>query len=372
MALATARALSMRLVLLLLFVALNATAMFADTVNSAKRTVTKITDGVYVIRHQDAPDTFPQGNTTVIIGEREVLVVDSCYLPSSAREDIEQIRQWTTRPVRYLLNTHWHYDHTMGNGTYAAAFPELQIIAHVETRRQMEGYNPGWFAKYPQRAERFKQILATGKDADGKTLTEIQKKDYAKALAGVEPVASEFKTIVDRLPNLTFEQGLDLNLGNREVQIKFLGRGNTAGDTIVYLPKEKILVAGDLVDHPVPYLGGGYPSELIKTLRRIAQLDMQTIVPGHGDVLQGSASQAYLNQIIDFLQAVVSQVSLEVYRIGNGPRNLEAVREAVKKAIDMNAWRQKFAGDDQDNRDFFDSFSLPGVVTAAYAEVWGR
>jgi hypothetical protein len=69
---------------------------------------------------------------------------------------------------------------------------------------------------------------------------------------------------------------------------------------------------------------------------------------------------------------VVGQVSLEVYRVGNGPRNLEAVREAVKKAIDVTAWRQKFAGDDKDNRDFFDSFSLPGLVTAAYAEVWGR
>ena len=372
MALATARALPTRLGLLLLFITLNAAVMFADSVNTSERTVTKLAEGVYMIRHKDAPDTFPQGNTTVIIGDREVLVVDSCYLPSAAREDIAQIRQWTTKPVHYLLNTHWHYDHTMGNGTYAEAFPQLQIIAQLETRKQMEGYNPGWFAKYPQRAVRFRQFLETGKDADGKPLTEIQKKDYATALAGIEPVGAEFKSIVDRLPNLTFEHELNINLGNREVQIKFLGRGNTAGDTIVYLPKEKILAAGDLVDHPVPYLGGGYPSELIKTLQRMAQLDVQTIVPGHGEALQGNTSQTYLKQIIDFLQTVVAQVSLEVYRIGNGPRNLEAVREAVNKAIDMTAWRQKFAGDDKDNRDFFDSFSLTGLVTAAYAEVWGR
>ena len=69
---------------------------------------------------------------------------------------------------------------------------------------------------------------------------------------------------------------------------------------------------------------------------------------------------------------MVAQVSLEVYRIGNGSRNFEAVREAVRKEIDFNAWRQKFAGDDKDNREFFDGFSLPGLLTAAFAEIWGR
>jgi glyoxylase-like metal-dependent hydrolase (beta-lactamase superfamily II) len=362
--------------LLLLFILLNTTTLFADTVNTTERTVTKVAEGVYVIRHPDAPDTFPQGNTTVIIGEREVLVVDSCYLPSAAREDIAQIRQWTSKPVRYLLNTHWHYDHTMGNGAYADAFPQLKIIAQTETRNQIKGYNPGWFERFPKRADLFRQRIETGKDADGKPLTETQKKDFATALAGLEPVWVEFKTLIPRLPdlvpNLTFEREFNLDLGNRKVQIKHLGRGNTAGDAIVYLPKEKILITGDLLDHPVPYLGGGYPSELVTTLQRMSQLDAQTIVPGHGEVLRGEYGRKYLGQVIDFVQTVVAQVSLEVYRIGNGSRNLEAVREAVQKDVDIEAWRQRFAGNDKDNRDLFDSFSLPGLITAAWTEVWGR
>ena len=343
-----------------------------DSVVTRERTATKLAEGVYVIRHPDAPDTFPQGNTTVIIGDRDVLVIDSCYLPSSAREDIAQIRQWTNKPVRYLLNTHWHYDHTMGNGVYWESFPGLAIIAQSETARQMAGYNPGWFEKFPQRAERFKRILESGKDVNGKPLTEGEKKEYAQAMAGVEPVRKEFQSLVDRTPNLRFDHSLNLDLGNREVEIKHLGRGNTAGDTVVFLPKERILIAGDLLDHPVPYLGGGYPSDLIKTLKNLAHLDAQTIVPGHGTVLEGGYSKAYLSQVIDFISAVVAQVSKEIYRLGNGPRNLEAVREAVLKAIDMKAWRQRFAGDDPDNRDFFDGFSMPGLVTAAYAELWGR
>jgi glyoxylase-like metal-dependent hydrolase (beta-lactamase superfamily II) len=358
--------------LISLVIVMSATQLFADSVITASRTVTKLAEGVYVIRHPDAPDTFPQGNTTVIIGDREVLVVDSCYMPSSAREDIAQIRQWTNKPVRYLLNTHWHYDHTMGNGIYAEAFPDITIIAQVETRKQIEGYNPGWFARFPGRAAIFRQRLESGKDANGKPLTEGEKKEYAAAIAGVEPVQKEFRNLVDGLPNMTFDHELNIDVGNREVQIKYLGRGNTAGDTIAYLPKEKILIAGDLLDYPVPYLGGGYPSELVKTLRQMTQLDAQTMVPGHGDVLKGDNGKAYLNQVIDFVQMVVAQVSRQVYQVGNGPRNLEAVREAVKKDIDFNAWRQKFAGDDEDNRAFFDGFSLPGLITAAYAEVWGR
>jgi glyoxylase-like metal-dependent hydrolase (beta-lactamase superfamily II) len=344
----------------------------ADTVNTKERTVTKVADGVYMIRHKDSPDDFPQGNTTVIIGERETLVVDSCYLPSSAREDIAQIRQWTSKPVRYLLNTHWHYDHTMGNGSYAEAFPSLTIIAQVETRRQIEGYNPGWFDRYPKRDAALKRLLETGKDEDGKPLAEDRRKETQDLLSGRTPVEAELKTLVDHPPSLSFDHELNLDLGGREAQIKFLGRGNTAGDTIVFLPKEKILVAGDLLDHPVPYLGGGYPSELTQTLQRVGQLGAKTVIPGHGELLTGEYCNAYLNQVVDFVQTVVTQVSKEIHRVGAGPRNLEAVREAVRAAIDFNAWRQKFAGDDKDNREFFDTFSAPGLITAAYAQLWGR
>ena len=361
-----------RLGFLLLLIILHPSLLFADSVNTTERKVTKIADGIYVIRHPDAPTGFPNGNTTVIIGEREVFVVDSCFLPSEARKDIAQIRQWTDKPVRYLLNTHWHYDHTVGNGTYWDAFPSLTIIAQIETRKQIEGYNPGWFERYPKTIMTLRQRLASGKEDDGKPLTEERKTEIAKEIAEREQVQAEYRQVVDRIPNLTFDHELNVDLGNREVQIKHLGRGNTAGDTIVYLPKEKIIIAGDLLDHPVPYLGGGYPFDLVVTLQRMGQIEAQTIVPGHGDVLTGSYSKTYLNLVTDFIQTVSAQVSKEVHRLGNGSRNLEVVREAVKKAIEMNAWRQKFAGDDKDNRDFFDSFSMPGLITAAYAQVWGR
>jgi cyclase len=344
----------------------------ADTVTTSQRTVTKLSDGIYTIRHKDAPDTFPQGNTTVIIGEREVLVVDSCYLPSSAEEDIAQIRQWTTKPVRFLLNTHWHYDHTMGNAVYRDAFPGLVILAHTETRNQIAGYNPFWFEGFLGRAERIQKMINSGKDPDGKALTPNQIQELKTAVAGIEPVWNEFKLLPARLaeltPDATFERELTIDLGNREVQLKHLGRGNTRGDALVYLPKEKILITGDLLDHPVPYFFGGYPEEQLATLRRMSLLDAQAIVPGHGDVLH---DKVYLQQEIDFIAAVAAEVKKAIYRLGSGFDKFDAVSEEVSKNLNSDALRKQFAGDDKNNRDFFNE-TLDGLIRAAYAESWGQ
>jgi len=171
------------------------------------------------------------------------------------------------------------------------------------------------------------------------------------------------------VPTVAFERELDIDLGGRLVRILHLGRGNTAGDAVAYLPREKILVAGDLLDHPVPYLGGGYPLELIATLEKMAGLEFDGLVPGHGKVLRG---KAYLDQVIEFLRVVVIQVDQEIHRTGSGPRNLEAVKKAVLSNVNVAAWRERFAGDDQDSREFFDSFSLSGLITAAHAELWPR
>jgi cyclase len=345
-----------------------ATALSAS-VNTPERSIIKIADDVYVIRHPEAPDSFPQGNTTVIIGQRGALVIDSCYLPSSARQDIEQIRRWTSQPVRFLVNTHWHYDHTMGNGTYAKEFPALTVIAHQETLASMRGYNPDWFKRYPTLTANLQKQLDEHRGADGKALTAAKKAEVVEQIKGRADVQTEFDQISDRLPDMTFDHQLTLDLGGREVRLLHLGPGNTAGDVLAYLPKEKIVIAGDLLDYPVPYLGGGYPTEEIETLRSMALLDAQTIVPGHGEILH---DKIHLNMVTDFLEAVTGSVQKQVFRLGSGPTKLEEVRAAVLKDVDFDMWRQRFAGDDKDNREFFDTFSKPGLITAAYAETWRR
>ncbi len=349
--------------------ALGGGAARADSSSTAKRTVTQLGEGLYVIRHPDAPDDFPQGNTTVVIGEREVLVVDSCYLPSSAREDVTQLRQWTKKPVRYLVNTHWHHDHVLGNATWLQAFPGLTVVAHRETQKQIAGYFVTALDRFPINTAKIKKRAETGKNDDGTPLSEQEKQELLASLPKRALVQAEFAHLKVPAPTLSFTHELSVDLGNREVQLKFLGRGNTAGDTVVVLPKEKIAIAGDLLDSPVPYLGGGYPADLVKTLEALGALDVETIVPGHGDVLRG---KDYLRDVTALVKQITDQVSVEVYRVGNGPRNLEAVKEAVLKAVDLEPFRKKYLGDSKDDRAFFDGFSVNGVITAAYAQTWGR
>ena len=315
-----------------------------------ERKVTKLAEGVYVIEHRAGGS--PSGNTTVIIGERQVFVVDSCFLPSLAREDIAQIRQWTDKPVAYLLNTHFHNDHNNGNKTYLDAFPSLAIIAHEETKKDMDLIQPGNIERMPQQLAATIAALKQGKLQNGRVLTEDEKKQAQELLPGMERREAEFKTLVYQSPTLTFTDKLDIDLGGREVQVKHLGRGNTPGDAIVYLPSEKILIAGDLLVHPIPYTYDGYPAEWVQTLQNMAQLDADIIVPGHGPVLHG---KAYLYQVTDLLKSAVEQVRARIRQIGHpGFHSLDE----VKGSVDLTPFRVKFAGDDKDLQAEFDDMTV--------------
>jgi len=193
----------------------------------SERKVTKLADGVFEIQHK----TF-SGNTIVIIGDRQVFVVDSCYLPSEAREDIAQIRQWTDRPVTFLLNTHFHNDHNLGNRTYMDAFPTLTIIARTETKRDMDLFGAGSAGRDEKDIAGLQQMLAAGKTPDGQTLSEDDKTAVKNAPARRIPALEEIKPVKLQSATLTFEHGFSIDIGGREVQVKFLGRGKAAdGDS---------------------------------------------------------------------------------------------------------------------------------------------
>ena len=335
---------------------------------TTERSVTKIADGVYAIIHKDAIfEGWPQGNTTVIIGERGVLVVDACFLTGSAKEDIAEIRRLTPKPVLYLLNTHFHIDHTAGNSAYREAFPELEIIAQSETLKLMDARNPLFgadFASPKGRPSSFilptmKKELESGKDDDGQPLSAEEKAQLPIRIAQEENAIADYRTFKYQAPTLLFDHELTLDLGNREVQLKHWGRGHTPGDVFVYLPREKVLVTGDLLTYPVPYMRMTYPHEWVEVLRAMSRLEAGVIVPGHGSILR---DKTHLNDVIAFLDSVIKQVH-------------EQAPKATKVEdlhVDIEFYRKKMAGDDPVDNAFWERIVNPGMIDGVNQGVVGR
>ena len=356
-----------RCFLLVLLLASLASAVRADSLYVEERKVTQLAPGVYMIRHKDPFPGWVNGNTTVIIGEREALVVDSCQLSYFAKEDIAQIRQWTDKPVRWLVNTHWHQDHNGGNKDYMDAFPGLAIAAHPATREMIANTSPNVSKEMLDQAvplhERLTKRLETGKEDDGKPLTDERRAITVKRLAQIDEVAVAAKTFSYQLPTLTFDREMTIDLGDREVRVMHLGRGNTAGDVVAYLPKEKILMTGDLVVSPVPFAFDGYPVEWIETLEKMDRMDAALIVPGHGDVMR---DKAYPRMVIEVMKAIVEQVQAQL-RVNN-----DMPMADVKKAIDLKAFRDKFSGGDKSIAGFFDLSVGDKFVELAYYQARQR
>lgn len=333
----------------------------ARSVTRHERTVGEVADGVYVILHRDGPDSNPQGNTTVIIGDRDVMVIDSGYLPSSAREDLAQIKEWTTKPVRYLVNTHWHPDHVRGNPVYASAFPGLTIVAHTVTPALEEGFDVPNRARYRARVSALSERLKRGKGEDGKKLSDAEKKALAAELAGRQAALPEFESYTPAYPNVTFSESMAIDLGGRTVELRYLGKGHSAGDIVAYLPRERVLVTGDLVASPVPYFFAGYPYDQIATLETLAAIDPLVIVPGHGDVM---LDKNFLNRTIEVMKDVRDQVVREVRTRGS----LSAKLEDVRKSVNTRSYTAEFAGTDKENVAFFQE-SMDGLVKTLFEQV---
>jgi glyoxylase-like metal-dependent hydrolase (beta-lactamase superfamily II) len=338
-------------------------APMAAAAQQDQRVVTPIADGVYVFAHRS--DLFEGGKTTVIVGERDVLVVDAALFPYAAREDIDEIRRLTNKPVRYLVNTHWHNDHVMGNAEYMKAFPGVAIIGHAETKKDMDLNIPNARVRaakpYADRAAATAALLASGRDAEGRALTTERRCAIERRLRRERQAIEDYQDLVYQPPTLVFREQLVIDLGGREAHVRHLGRGNTSGDVVVHLPADRIVVAGDLLVRPLPYAYDGYPSEWVQTLERVAALGAQIIVPGHGAIMRDNV---YLFLVRDLFRSAIEQVNARLHVIG--PAEFRTIDE-VMGHVDLSSFRARFAGGDAALAEAFDE-TAKEVVRLVFKE----
>jgi glyoxylase-like metal-dependent hydrolase (beta-lactamase superfamily II) len=277
-----------------------------DQAASELFTVKQVVPGVWALIVKPRTPGLAVSNAAVIELGDKVLVVDSHLSPSAAREAARLIAAITgNKPVRYLVNTHWHPDHVQGNSTYSSAFPGvMDIIAHINTRRDILALEIPFLKDQkqllPKQIAGIKSQLAVGRK-DGLPLSGPQRQNLETQLAQGEALLKEIETLEITLPDLTLDRSMSLHAGDREVRILYFGRGHTEGDVVIFLPKEKVLVTGDLLTNSIPFMRDSYPLEWSATLAGVEKLDYTWNIPGHGDVQQGKERLQMLRAFLDDL-----------------------------------------------------------------------
>jgi len=250
--------------------------------------IRKVADGVYAAIGK--PGILSNG--AFIVTEEAVIVVDTHLRPSWARDLIAEIRTITDKPVRYVINTHWHNDHTQGNQAYRGAFPAgTEFIAHHMTRADIIGKAiPSMkqnLADLPSRISRLRTQIQSRKKSDGAALSEDELAQAQLSVESLERYYAELQSLEITLPSLTFEKSASIHSGSRRIDLLFFGEGHTRGDIFVYVADAKVLISGDMLTGGVPFMRDAIPSAWGPTLEAVAKLDFTTVLPGHGDVQTG-------------------------------------------------------------------------------------
>jgi len=270
----------------------------------------KVSEGIYQLVSSEVNGDWVTGNTTVIINEKDVMIVDAGFLPSVARQAIAEIKKLTNKPVKYLVNTHWHGDHWQGNSAFKEAYPDVRIIASEEALRGMQTKGMFWLKKnyiklFEDNIAQREKVLATGIDTKGKKISDEEKEKIKRQVSFNNAEVEEIRHIQPLFPDLTFTKELLIRSGSREIQLHYFGWGNTTGDAVIYLPQEKILITGDLVVSPSPYESGSFSTEWLNVFKKLKEFSFTTLLPGHGTVEHDS-------NYLDFLIALFEEIIREV------------------------------------------------------------
>jgi len=264
----------------------------------ARFDIKKVADGVYAA--VASPAYKVNCNTAIIENADGVMVVDTHSKPSAAKVIIERLREMTKKPVRYVVNTHFHWDHWHGNEAYPAAYPDAEIVTNQITREAMVKKG---LKRIQDHMRQVPTEIAKLK-ADIQAASPAHRGKLEADLKLAESYLAEVRALKPALPTIAFEQTMKLYRRDREIHLLHLGRAHTEGDVFVYLPKEKVVITGDAMIGWTPYMGDGYPEDWARTLDRLAQLDFTHIIMGHGDVTGREWLDAFRAYVYDMVEAV--------------------------------------------------------------------
>ncbi|MGD6846502.1 MBL fold metallo-hydrolase [Rossellomorea aquimaris] len=265
-------------------------------------------DGVYAAIA--TPGQGAWSNAGIVDLGEELLIFDSFATPSAGYELRKQAEEMTGKPVKYLINSHYHGDHVFGN----QAFADTTIISTSLTRKWFEEKNK--IVDLKTEIEEMEDYLNKLEKQIELTADRVMKASQINQYKEMEAILKDLPTIKLVLPTYLFEEKMVIEGSKRKVELHCFGGGHTPSDTFLYLPQEKIGFMGDLVtvDLHVPIYD---PEEFCAILKKVKLLDIKTVVPGHGSP-GGNELVCTLEKYLSFLiektkEAVKNGVPLEVF-----------------------------------------------------------
>ena len=219
-------------------------------------------------------------NSGVIVGDDSIMVIEAQATPRMAKDVIKKIRSVTHKPIKYLVLTHYHAVRVLG----ASAYDVDEIIMSKKTNEMVEERGKqDWKSEF----ERFPRLFKGYESIPGLTH-----------------------------PSMIFEDKLTIDLGNKKVEIMHLGEGHTRGDSIVWVPDERVLFAGDLVEYgATPYCGDAQLKNWPLTLQKLSDLKPKALVPRRGDALKNELEcQEAIQMTSEYVTMLYQQALLSVTR----------------------------------------------------------
>ena len=337
-----------RFALALAGVAVSALVFHAQTpAPAAAYRFTEIVPGIYSAIGTGSMNVG--SNSAVIVNKDDVVIVDSHTSPESGRAMLQELKAITNKPVSFLINTHFHYDHTSGN----QAFPGVDIIGHSFTRMRLTGdiLERGMFADLLRGLP--KQLDDLKARAGGETDAAVRMR-IDQQLRVQTAFAASLRDLKVTPPNVVIDDRMTLFRGDREIRLLYLGRGHTGGDLVVYLPNERLLCSGDLLVNGVANLIDGYVNEWPDALEKLKAIDFVDVVPGHGEPFKGK-------ERVDWFQAYLR----DLWTQGRALHERKVSAADAAKTIDMTA-----------HKGHYPAISGPGVnlpaVSRMYEVMGGR
>ncbi|MDP2259802.1 MAG: MBL fold metallo-hydrolase [Caulobacter sp.] len=324
--------------------------------------------GVAVIRQAKPFHLQPIGNVTVIEQSDGLVLVDSGGSPGSGRRIVKLIRgNRPGRPVKAVILTHWHGDHPLGLGEILKAWPDARTIATEATKAHLSDPKTMNTPAAPDSeanakvVAKFKGFAAYCRDTAAKAESAAEKAGWAAGARLFPQYAQDMDGALTLAPREGFTERLVIDDAAAPVEALFLGRANTDGDAVVWLPRQRVIVTGDILVAPIPFGFGSYPSDWLAVLRRIRDFQADVLVPGHGAPMR---DDRYLSAVRALIEATRDQVKASV------AAGLDA--QQARAAVTLDAGASTFTGGDPWLKRWFASYFTDPFVVSAWKEAKGE